>query len=578
MTENTLYYGDNLDVLRAYIADESIDLVYLDPPFKSNQDYNVLFAEQNGSRSAAQIQAFQDTWRWDQAAAQAYEQIVEAGGSVAQVMMGFAQFLRHTDMLAYLCMMAPRLAELRRVLKPTGSLYLHCDPTASHYLKMLLDAVFGPERFVNEISWKRSSAHSDTKQGMKRCGRIRDVLLLYTKTATYTWNPVYTPYTPEYLESEYRHEAPDGRRYKETDLTAAKPGGETEYDWPVKRRVKANARWEADLTKEYKSPKGGWEYKLVPPYKGRYWAYSKANVIQFARQNQLIHRSTGMPRLMQFADEMPGISLQDLWDDIPPESGAKDLGYPTQKPEGLLERIITSSSNDGDVVLDPFCGCGTAVSVAQCLNRKWVGIDITHLAVSLIKHRLHSAFGRDAVYQVIGEPVDLPGAKALAEQDRFQFQWWTLGLVGARPVEQKKGADRGIDGRLYFHDEGEAGRTKQIILSVKSGKVSVRDVRDLRGVVERENAQIGVLLSLETPTKPMRTEAATGGFYHSPGWKKKYPRIQVHTVAQLLKGKGINYPPSRQVNVTFKKAPRAKRRKIDTLLLPFSGQGDEACP
>ena len=555
---NTLYYGDNLDILRRYIGDETVDLIYLDPPFKSNQDYNVLFAEQNGSRSASQIKAFEDTWRWDQAAAAAYQEVVESGGRISEAMQGFRKLGGGNDMLAYLSMMAPRLTELRRVLKPTGSIYLHCDPVASHYLKLLMDATFGPNLFLNELTWKRSSAHSDTKQGMKRCGRIRDILLVYTKSEEYAWNPLYTPYTEDYLRSEYRHVASGGRRYKETDLTAARPGGDTEYDWRVKRRLAAGERWQADLDDEYKRPKTKYEYKAVRPYEGRFWAYSLKNMQEFARAGKLIHRKTGMPRLTQFADEMPGIPLQDLWDDIPPEAGRLDLGYPTQKPEALLDRIIRASSNEGDVVLDPFCGCGTAVAVDQRLQRQWIGIDITHLAITLIRHRLKNTFGNDVQYQVIGEPVSLPDAQALAQQNAYQFKWWALGLVGARPTEQKKGADRGIDGRLYFHDE-PGGKTKQIILSVKSGNVTAKDVRDLRGVLDREHAEIGVLITLEEPTKPMLAEAASAEFYKTP--YGNHPRLQILTIQELLEdGRRIDYPPEfARADLTFKKAPKARK-------------------
>lgn len=569
---NYLYYGDNLDVLRRYIKNETVDLVYLDPPFKSNQDYNVLFAEKDGTAAASQFKAFEDTWEWNEASAHAYEEIVEAGGKVSRVMQSFRGFLGTNDMLAYLTMMALRLVELRRVLKPTGSIYLHCDPTASHYLKLLMDAVFGPERILNEVTWKRSSAHSDTKQGMRRCGRIRDIILVYSKSEQYTWNPTFTPYTPEYLESEYRHIAPDGRRYKETDLTAARPGGDTEYEWRAKRRRGRRERWIPDLNQEFEHPKPHHEYLGVRPYKGRFWAYSRQNMVEFARANKLIHRSTGMPRLMQFADEMPGIPLQDIWDDIPPESGSLDLGYPTQKPEALLKRITKASSNQGNVVLDPFCGCGTAVAVSERLKRKWIGIDITHLAIGLIKHRLRDAFGDSIAeaYQVIGEPVSLPDAGELAKEDPFQFQWWALGLVGARRTDQTRGRDQGIDGRLYFHDEPTGGKTKQIVISVKSGHVGVKDVRDLRGVVDREKAAVGVLLTLEEPTKPMLTEAAAGGFYKSP-WGTSHARLQILTIAELLDGKRINYPPAHQVNVTFKKAPKSNCNEEETKPLDFSG-------
>ena len=404
----------------------------------------MLFAEKDGTRSASQFKAFEDTWEWNQAAAETYEEIVERGGRVSDVMQAFRRFLGTNDMLAYLTMMAPRLVELHRVLKPSGTLYLHCDPTASHYLKLLLDAIFGPQRILNEITWKRSSAHSDTKQGMRRCGKIRDTLLLYTKSDDYTWNTIYTLYTEEYLESEYRHIAIDGRRYKETDLTAARPGGDTEYDWRVKRKRDSSERWQPDLEEEFKVPKPDYEYSAIRPYHGRYWAYSRKNMEEFTRSGQLIHRKTGMPRLMQFSDSMPGIPLQDLWDDIPPESGGNDLGYPTQKPMALLERIILSSSNEGDTVLDPFCGCGTTIAVAQVLNRNWIGIDITHLAIGLIKSRLRDHFG-DGVsqtYQVVGEPVSVPDAKELAKEDPYQFQWWALGLVSAALGTEKRQRQR----------------------------------------------------------------------------------------------------------------------------------------
>jgi len=257
---------------------------------------------------------------------------------------------------------------------------------------------------------------------------------------------------------------------------------------------------------------------------------------------------------------MPGHPIGDVWTDIAEiNSQAKErLGYPTQKPEALLERIIQASSNEGDLVLDPFCGCGTTIAAAQKLNRRWIGIDITYLAISLMKNRLSDMFGSQVNYEVIGEPVEIHDAKTLAEQDPWQFQWWALGLVGARPVEQKMGADKGIDGRLYFHDEGPSGKTKQIIFSVKAGTVNVSHIRDLRGVIDREKAQIGVLLSMEEPTKAMRTEAASAGFYDSPWNKKKYPRLQILTIEEILNGKQVACPPLQQTNITFKKAVKAK--------------------
>ncbi len=288
-------------------------------------------------------------------------------------------------------------------------------------------------------------------------------------------------------------------------------------------------------------------------------------------------KAGGVPMLKRYSDEQEGVPLQDVWTDIRPmhNLAAERLGYQTQKPEALLERIICASSNEGNVVLDPFCGCGTAISVAQRLDRRWIGIDITHLAIGLIKKRLADAFGdsvRDT-YEVIGEPVDLSGAQDLATNDPYQFQWWALGLVGARPTEQKKGADRGIDGRLYFHDEPRGGKTKQIIFSVKAGHVQSAYVRDLRGTIDREDAQIGVLISMETPTKPMLKEAAEAGFYKSPGLQDKYPRIQILTIEDLLAGKQVAHP--RLLDATFKKAPRSRPAAEKKMPLPFDSNSED---
>jgi DNA modification methylase len=427
MSDNQLFFGDNLPILRNRIATEFVDLIYLDPPFNSSVDYNTFFAPRHGTRAAAQIKAFHDTWRWDETAERSFREVVASQGRAAHLLITLRALLGPSDMMAYLAMMTPRLIELHRVLKPTGTLYLHCDPTASHYLKIVLDAVFGPRRYLNELSWKRSSAHSDAKQGMRRLGRIRDVILIYTKSAEYTWNTQYIPYSAEYLASEYRHRQ-GSRFYKETDLTAAKPGGDTAYDWHVKRQV-GRATWLPDLNGEHERPRAGWEYQAVRPYRNRYWAYSRENMIKFVRSGRIKHRATGMPRLMQFADEMPGIPLQDLWTDISPESGKEYLGYLTQKPRLLMERIVACSSNPGDVVLDPFCGCGTTIAAAQSLGRTWIGIDLTALAISLIRKRLRDQ-GATFTVNVDGEPENIHEAAALAEHDRHQFQWWAVGRAG----------------------------------------------------------------------------------------------------------------------------------------------------
>ncbi len=520
MDTNTLYYGDNLDVLQQYIKDETVDLVYLDPPFNSNATYNVLFGEQDGKQAAAQIKAFDDTWRWDQAAALTYQETVEKGGPVSLALQAFRTFLGENMLLAYLTMMAPRLVALKRVMKPTASIYLHCDPTASHYLKLLMDAVFGVVNYRNEISWKRTSAHSDSRV----FGKAHDVILYYTKGPEFHHAKQYLPYDAEYLDSHYRYLDEGGRRYRTDNLTAAGlSGGGYEYEWHGVKRI-----WRCPIETMQKLDAAG---------RVRYTRNETAEYVRYL-------------------DEMPGMAAQDIWIDISPvNSRAQErLGYPTQKPLALLERIIAASSNPGDVILDPFCGCGTAVVAAQKMERKWIGIDITHLAVTLMKHRLWDAFGKELPFQVLGEPVSLPDAQTLAASDPYQFQWWALGLVGARPTEKKKGADKGIDGVLYFHDENGSGKTKKVIISVKAGHVTVSQIRDISGVLTREKAEIGVLITMESPTKPMRSEIASAGFYDSP-WGSRHPRLQILTIEELLDGKQLDYPASRG-NVTFKKGEK----------------------
>ena len=444
MSGNCLYYGDNLDILRRYIKDESVDLIYLDPPFNSNVTYNVLFGEQNGSQAASQIKAFEDTWRWDEGSARAYEEIVEAGGRVSRAMQAFRTLLGDSNMLAYLAMMAPRLVELHRVLKQTGTIYLHCDPTASHYLKLLMDAVFGPENFRNEISWRRSNPKSHVTVNFPNC---RDIILRFSKGPDALFNPVYAEHDSEYVKKAYRYREPDGRRYRLLPLLNPND------DRP-------------NLTYEFLGVTRVWRWTRERMEK----AYADGVVVQL--------KPGAVPQYKKYLDESKGRTVTDEWTDIQPAAGNENLGYPTQKPEALLERIIKASSNSGDVVLDPFCGCGTTIVVAERLNRRWIGIDITHLAIGLMKHRLRDTFGDDATYGVVGEPVSVPDAQVLAQQDPYQFQWWALGLVGARPVEQKKGSDKGIDGRLYFHDDAEGGKTKLVILSVKAGTTGVAHVRD----------------------------------------------------------------------------------------------------
>jgi DNA modification methylase len=540
--ENALYYGDNLDVLRRHVKDETVDLVYLDPPFNSNAGYNVLFADRPGSRSAAQIRAFEDSWTWDTVAAQAYEEIVERADRVSDAMRALRTSLGESDMLAYLAMMAPRLIELRRVLRPSGSLYLHCDPTASHYLKLLLDAVFGPMHFLSEVIWRRTGTHSSAN----RWGPVHDVLLFYAKSSgDHVWNRLYVPLSEEHRRRHYAQTTDDGRAYTHGELTA-----------PGVRHGKSGEVWR------------GFDVTSL----GRHWMTTVDKLEELVAEGRIYFPPDGKwPRLIRYDDESKGRALGDVWEDIPPLNmmARERLGYPTQKPKALLERILLASSNKGDLVLDPFCGCGTTVEAAEELGRRWIGIDITHLAVGLMKARLADAFGGRCQYRIVGEPMDLSGAEQLADDDKFQFECWALGLVGARHAEHKKGADRGIDGRLFFHDEGPAGDTKQIILSVKGGGTSSPHVRDLIGVLDREKAQIGVLISLQEPTRDMRKEAASAGFYRSSYTDRNHPRVQLLTIRELLEGKGIDYP-GQASNVTLKRAPEVRTRAAENLQL-FGG-------
>ena len=544
---NTLYYGDNLDILRQHVGDESVDLVYLDPPFNSNASYNVLFKERSGEESPAQIKAFTDTWEWTQESERTYEQEIilnpETPPNVKEMITAFRQFIGSNAMMAYLVMMTPRLVELRRVLKPTGSIYLHCDPTASHYLKLLMDTVFGKERFRNEIQWRRYGAHNDVGQGSRHFGRVHDILLLYAKGKEPTWNQVFTPLDPQYVASTYRYVEPEtGKRFTTTPLTG--PGG----------AAKGNPVFE-------------WNGHT------RAWRYSKETMERLESEGRLYYSRTGYARQKRYLDESRGVPAQDVWDDIRSLSGGhkERLGYQTQKPQALLERIIEASSNEGDVVLDPFCGCGTAVAAAEKLKRRWVGIDVTHLAVALMKNRLKTAFdivpGRD--YEVVGEPADAGGARTLAEQDRYQFQFWAMSLLEAFPREQslprtgyggKKGADRGIDGVVYFID-GPRRSTQKAIVQVKSGRVSSPLIRDLKGTVEREKAALGLFITLEEPTRDMRTEAVSAGFYRSEVWQRDFPRLQIRTVGELLGGRGFELPPHPSMYQAAQRVERPEGRQ-----------------
>lgn len=514
---NTLYYGDNLHVLREHIKDESVDLIYLDPPFNSNANYNILFKSPEGHDSDAQIEAFEDTWHWNDKAEDAFDEVMRSGNTKAyDLLNAMRSFLGENDMMAYLAMMAVRLLELHRVLKPTGSLYLHCDPTASHYLKLLLDGIFGADKFRNEITWKRAhTVKGNTGQGAKFYGRNTDSIFFYAKGSDKdrTFNPQFSEYNDEYLEKFYKFTDRDGRRYRLISMIG--PGG---------------------------AAKGNPQYEVMGVTK--YWRYSKKRMQEFIERGMIVQTKPGaVPQRKQYLDQGQGVAVQTLWDDLPAlgAGSSEGLGYPTQKPLALLERIIAASSNEGDVILDPFCGCGTAVHAAQKMGRQWVGIDVTHLAISLIEKRMKDAFPGVA-FTVEGRPQDLSSAMDLAERDKYQFQWWAVSLVDALPYGgKKKGADGGIDGLIYFKPDGK--RTEKAIVSVKGGKnVDVKMVRDLHSAMEREKAPFGVLISAALPTGPMEKEAAAVGVWQNEYTGRKHPRLQILTLAELFQNKRPDIP------------------------------------
>lgn len=539
--KNQLYYGDNLKILREYIATDSIDLIYLDPPFNSHRTYSVLFKDEHGQESDAQLKAFDDTWHWGEAAESAYHELVTGKfPSIATMIGAMREFIGTNQLMAYVVMMTIRLIELHRVLKPTGSLYLHCDSTASHYLKIVMDTVFGIQNFRNEITWKRRKGTFSTVHESNKFGVCTDIILFYAKSDHAVFHPQYSfddPTYQQYIEKSFRHVDENGRKYQTDNL--ANPG------------VRPNLIYEY---KGYKPPKGG-------------WAISKEKMEQWDKEGRLHfpENQNGRIRRKRYLDELKGKPVQNLWYDIEPISSqdSERLGYPTQKPVALLERILEASSHEGDLVLDPFCGCGTTIHAAEKLKRQWIGIDITHLAIALQKYRLKNAFNltEKIDYTVIGEPEDLQAAQQLAHDDRYQFQWWALSLIQAQPLggedgskQGKKGADKGIDGVITFLDDPKS-KPKKLIVQVKSGKVKSGDIRDLIGTLDREKAAIGVFITLEDPTKEMQIEAISAGFYHSPNWNKEYPKLQIFTIEQLLSGASVQMPPTAR---TFKQAQKEK--------------------
>lgn len=572
---NKLYFGDNLNILREYVATESVDLVYLDPPFNSKADYNVLFKTTSGEANAAQATAFKDTWEWDEAAAEAYHELMmraEIPTNLKNLMQALKVFLtgdagkRGNSMMAYLTMMALRLVELHRVLKPTGSLYLHCDPTASHYIKLVLDAVFSFRGFKNEVVWKRTNIHNDSKSW----SRVNDVLLFYTKSEEFTWNQLFAPHSEAHIQSKYGSKDQDGRAFTLSDMASPNPRPNMMYEW-----------------KGFPFPPKGWRYSWETMSR-----LDAEDRIWYPTNSDGTYDISKRPRLKRYLDEMTGTIYGTNWTDIPPiNSQAQErLGYPTQKPEALLERIILASSNEGDIVLDPFCGCGTTIAVAEKLRRKWIGIDVAYLAVDLMERRLLDQFtpgndvkrladipvqkrrhalkayftkGEDELgiglttglrpFEVLGVPQTADDARFLFQNDPYQFEWWAVAMLGAQGKEFKKGADKGIDGIINFQDK--AGDYKRALVSVKGGGLKREMIAVLKGDMQREGAVMGILVTNEQPTKPMKEEAANAGRWNSELHPdRSYPVIQILTAEEILAGKDADIP--RWGLDTFKKASK----------------------
>ncbi|MER8751199.1 DNA methyltransferase [Mesorhizobium sp. M1050] len=550
---NELHFGDNLDVLRAMPA-ESVDLIYLDPPFNSNANYNVLYGTVRGGASKAQSHTFEDTWRWGRDAQRALDETASRHLEAGALLDAFYKVFSGSDMMAYLSMMSVRLIEMRRVLKSTGSLYLHCDPTASHYLKILLDTIFGTSSYINEISWRRTTAKADYVQGATHFPRVRDIILRYAKDPKQRqiFNQQFAEYDKEYIASKYRHLDKEGRLYRLDNLTG--PGG----------AAKGNARYEVmGVT--------------------RYWRYSKQKMAQLIAEGRIIQTKPGtVPQFKRYLDEMPGVPISDDWDNIRPiNSQAQErLGYSTQKPLALLKRIIQSSSNPGDIILDPFCGCGTAIEAAQDLKRQWIGIDVTYLAIHVIEGRLLKSFGPSikGTYKLYGRPKDAADARALAARDWLEFQKWAVFTLGGLPKD-RPGADGGIDGIVRYHRVG-IEQPNRAVVSVKGGlHVGVDAIHKLKSVVQREGAEVGVLVCLYSPTAPMVREAASEGEVGPSS--KRVSKIQIVTVEQLFQYSPVHLPGMLDPPEAMAPPPspaKRGRKRIEgqtEMLFPIDGASEE---
>jgi DNA modification methylase len=532
---NQLYYGDNLTRMQQ-MPKSSVDLIYLDPPFNSKRNYNMMYKNMTGKPVPEQADAFCDTWEMDaekEAIAKSMPVLMREHG-VEDYYVEFWRLwmgaLRNTQphLLAYLIYMVQRLLHMKTILRPTGSIYLHCDPTASHYIKVMMDGIFGHSHFQSEIAWKRTSSHSSAK----RWGPVHDVILFYTKSDKYTWNKIYQQYDESYLDNFYRHTDEKGR-FRLGDLTGAGTrSGESGTAWREVDPTKSGRHWAVPAV-----PNLSAEQIKAMSVQERLDALDKLGLIYWPKRGSI-------PQFRRYLDHKRGVTIQDVVTDIDPLSPHSEerLGYPTQKPISLLDRIIQASSNEGDVVFDPFCGCGTTIYSAEKNRREWIGCDIAILSIRLVTDTLvskyHLVSGKD--FNVSGIPVSVDGAEELFKRDPFQFQHWLVERVGGFPM-QKKVADRGIDGRIYFETHNGL---KEMMLSVKGGKLRPTDIRDLRGVLEREdNAEIAGFLSLQEPSRAMKEEAARAGVYEYEG--VNYARIQLLTVQEILEGKREFHTPTK---------------------------------
>ena len=526
---NRLYYGDCLTIMQEMPL-ASVDLIYLDPPFNSNREYNAIYKDETGRPLPDQIEAFCDLWKLDEERERAIRQVPilmrEAGidDGVAEFWRLWMNALRETQprLIAYLSYMAQRLLPMRGLLKPTGSIYLHCDPTAGHYIKALMDAVFGHDNFRNEIIWKRTTTHSDSGTW----SRVSDTILYYTVSRNFTWNTPSTPHSDDYVREKYRHDDGDGRRYMLDNMTSPNPRPNMMYEW-----------------------KG-----FPHPAKG--WRYSQATMARLDAEERIWyptlkdggHDVNRRPRLKRYLDEMKGGAVGTIWTDIDPiNSQARErLGYATQKPLALLERIIAASSNPGDVVFDPFCGCATTLEAAERLGRRWIGIDIAIHAVKRVakirlQERLRLAEGTH--FTIEGVPRNLEGAHDLWKRDKYQFQKWAVEQVDGF-VTTKKAADGGVDGRLYFARPGIRD-FRSMLIAVKGGtNVGIGIVRDLRGVLERSEADMAGLIVMHEPGARKRenfaSEMAAAGDLEVHG--TLYPRMQLLTIEEVLDGARFRTP------------------------------------